>query len=255
MQDFSFQGRIYLGTRLANGQPDKLTWVGDQSSCELSLNTENADRTETYSGQRLQSARLRTSTTVELSLALRYFNAYNVQLSLYATPQNVAGASVAAEELPADIVAGNRIVLAKPANVRSLVLTDSTGSPVTLTAGTHYRQDATNGGVIEFLDVSGLTQPIKAAYEHDGFTSLPLFTAQSPERYLMLDGINTIDGSRVRAHLYRVQFNPVEGLAFINEEFGELSLSGTALFDSAMAADATLGGFGRLEIPTEASGS
>ncbi|HVI60135.1 MAG TPA: hypothetical protein VM619_14850 [Luteimonas sp.] len=255
MQDFSFQGRIYLGTRLANGQPDKLTWVGDQSSCELSLNTENADRTETYSGQRLQSARLRTSTTVELNLVLRYFNAYNVQLGLYATPQNVAGASVVGEVLPADIVAGERIVLAKPANVQSLAIKDSAGSPATLAANTNYRQDASNGGVIEFLDVDTFTQPFKADYQHDGFSSLPLFTAQSPERYFLLDGINTIDGSRIRAHLYRVQFNPVEGLAFINEDFGELSLSGTALFDSAMAADPSLGGFGRLEIPTEGSGS
>ena len=253
MRDFSFQGRIYLGTRLPNGQPDKLTWVGDQSSCELTLNTENADRTETYSGQRLQSARLRTSTTVELSLVLRYFNAYNVQLGLYATPNNVVAASVAGEALPAGIVAGDRVALAKGVNVSSLVVTQQGGGAVTL--GTHYRADAAGGSVLEFLDVAGLTQPLQAAYSHAAFTDLPLFTAQSPERYFYLDGVNTLDGSRIQAHLYRVQFNPAEGLAFINEEFGELSLSGTALFDPTAAADPLLGGFGKLRIPTEASGS
>lgn len=252
MKDFSFQGRIYLGTRLPNGQPDKLTWVGDQSSCELTLNTENADRTETYSGQRLQSARMRTSTTVELSLVLRYFTAFNVQLGLYATPNNITGAAVAAEALPGGLVVGDRVALAKGVNVSALSIVDDAAAP--LTAGTHYRQDAANGGVIEILDLATFVQPLVASYTHANFTSLPLFTAQPPERYFLLEGINTIDGSPVKAHLYRVQFNPAEGLSFINEEFGELSLSGTALFDPTLASDPTLGGFGRLEVPTE-SGS
>lgn len=253
MRDFSFQGRIYLGTRLPNGQPDRLTWVGDQSSAELSLSTENEDRTETFSGQRMQSARLRTATTVELALVLRYFNAYNVQLGLYATPNNVSAAAVTNEALPANLLAGERVMLAKGVNVTNLVVKDSANAD--LVAGTDYRHDAANGGVIEIIDPAKFVSAGSVSYSHAAFTSLPLFTANSPERYFLLDGINTVDGSRVRAHLYRVQFNPVEGLGFINEGFGELSLSGTALFDPVMASDPLLGGFGRLEIPTEASGS
>lgn len=256
MKDFSFQGRIYLGTRLANGQPDKLTWVGDQSSCELNLSTENVDRTETYTGQRLQSARLRTGTTVELNLVLRYFNAYNVQLGLYSTPYNVAAGTPADEVLPDGLVVGDRVVLAKPANVQSLVVKDNASA--TLTANTHYKVDKAGGGVIRILNLASFTQPLKASYSHDAFTAMPLFTANPPERYLYLDGINTVDGSPVRVHLYRVQFNPVEGLAFINDEFGELSVSGTALFDPDMPEVVggvdIYGGFGRIEAPME-SGS
>src|SRR5690606_29173139 len=85
MTDLSFQGRIELGTRLAGGKPGPLTWVGDQSSCELTFDTQTEDRTETYSGQRLQSAQLRTGTTVGINLVLRHGTAHNLKLGLYAT--------------------------------------------------------------------------------------------------------------------------------------------------------------------------
>lgn len=252
MKDFSFQGRIELGTRLAGGKPGLLTWVGDQSSCELRFNTENADRTEQFSGQRLQSARLRQATTVELNLVLRYGTSHNLQLGLYATPQAISAATVVDELLPDGLVAGSRIVLDKPANVQDLVIKDASGSPVTLVAGEDYRLESPHSGIIEMIDVSTLTQPFSAGYKHDAFTSLPFFTAQPPERYLYLNGINTVSGERVRLHLYRIQFNPFDTLALINPEFGELPLSGTAMFDVETADDPLLGGFGRIELPTEA---
>lgn len=252
MKDFSFQGRIELGTRQAGGKPTNLIWVGDQSSCEVRFNTENADRTETFSGQRLQSARMRQSTTVELNLVLRYATPHNLQLGLYATPQNISAASVASEELPEGLIAGSRIVLDKPANVTDLVLTDSNGSPVTLEEGEDYRLESAHSGIIQIIDVSSLTQPLKAAYKHDAFTVLPFFTAQPPERYLYLNGVNTVTGERVRMHLYRVQFNPFDTLALINPEFGELPLSGSAMFDIETAEDPMFGPFGRIELPAEA---
>lgn len=249
MRDFSFQGRIFLGERLSGARPSNLTWVGDQSSCELTLNTENEDRTETYSGNRLQSARLRTATTVELNLVLRYFNAHNLRLGLYATPSNVATGSVTAEEFPSDLQPGANVLLEKPVGVSDLIITDA--DDVALTEGTHFRRTA-GSGLVEILSVGSLTQPFSAAYEHAAYTSLPMFTAQPPERYLYLEGINTVSGESVRSHIYRVQFNPIENLGLINESFGELSLSGTALFDPEASLDEALGGFGRFEIPTEA---
>lgn len=252
MKDFSFQGRIELGTRLAGGKPGPLIWVGDQSSCDLNFNTETEDRTETHSGQRLQSAQLRTGTTVGIDLVLRYGTAHNLQLGLYATPQNVASGSVTDEVLPADLVVGSRVVVAKPANVASLVVKDSDSPANTLAAGTDYQLESAHSGIIKVLSLTDLVQPLKASYSHDAFTSLPMFTAAPPERYLYLNGINTIDNSRIRLYLYRVQFNPISQLGLINESFGELPLSGTVLYDVEAAADPTLGGFGRLEVPTEA---
>lgn len=251
MKDFSFQGRIELGTRLAGGKPGPLIWVGDQSSCELTFDTQTEDRTETYSGQRLQSAQLRTGTTVGINLVLRHGTAHNLKLGLYATQNDISSGSVTDEVLPDDLVVGSRVVLAKPANVSSLSIKDSDSPANTLTAGTHYQLEDPHSGIIKILSLASLEQPLKASYSHAAYSSLPMFTSAPPERYLYLNGINTNDGSRIRVHLYRVQFNPVANLSLINESFGELPLSGTVLFDSETALDPNLGGFGRIEIPQE----
>lgn len=253
MKDFSFQGKIYLGERRAGGRPGKLTWVGDAPNCTVTLNTESEDRTESFSGQRLQSARLRTSSTAELALTLNYFNADTLALGLYATVSELTAGTATDEALPAGLVPGSIVALDNP-NVSDLVLVDSTGSPVTLVEGTHYAFESAQAGTIRILSVTGLTQPIIAdSYDYAAGKSAAMFTADPPERYFLMDGINTITGERVRAHLYRVQFNPANSIPLINSSFGQLELSGAALFDVDAANDPELGGFGKFDLPAEAA--
>ena len=73
-------------------------------------------------------------------------------------------------------------------------------------------------------------------------------TQRPPERYLVLDGINTLDNTRVRVRLYRCQFDPSSQLPMINESFGALELSGAVLFDSDQGNDDELGNFGKIEL-------
>jgi hypothetical protein len=249
MKDFSFQGKIYLGENLGAGKPGRLVWVGDQSSCQLQLSSDSEDRTETYSGKRLQSARLTTGITATLNLTLRYFTPENVKLGLYAQASNVAASAIPGEELPDDLVAGDKVVLDRTVGVTGLTIEDAAGAAVVL--GTNYTFDP-DAGLITIVDPGALQQPFVAEYSHAAFTSMPLFTADPPERYLFLDGVNTLDGSRIRMHLYRVRFDPASELDLINDSFGELALVGAVLYDGDAAADATLGGFGRFEVPTEA---
>jgi len=252
MKDFSFQGKIYLGERRAGGRPGKLTWVGDAPNCTVTLNTESEDRTESYSGQRLQSARLRKSSTAELALTLNYFNADTLALGLYATVSEVAAGTATEEILPANLLPGSIVALDNP-NISDLVLVDSTGAPVTLVEGTHYAIESAQAGTLRMLSVTGLTQPIIAdSYDYAAGKSAAMFTADPPERYFLMDGINTITGERVRAHLYRVQFNPASSIPLINSSFGQLELSGAALFDVDAANDPELGGFGKFDLPAEA---
>ena len=261
MKDFSFQGRIELAERRPDGRPGAFIWVGDQSSCELTLNTENADRTETYSGQRLQSARMRTGTTVEGNIVLRYFTPDNVKLGLYATEQTVVGASVTGEVISGTGVGalgvGKRFGVSKPWGITALTVKDSaTPTPATLLTGQvdpandEYVLESANTGIIRLLKAGtpAFTAPLKADYTHVGFKNMPLFTADPPERWLRLNGINTVTGERLVTELYKVQFNPFASLPFINDEFGELPLSFTALFDSDKADDPSLGGFGRIQL-------
>lgn len=251
MKDFSFQGKVYLGTRLSGGKPGALTWVGDAPTCGVALATENEDRTESYSGQRLQSARLRKSSTAELSLTLNYFDAETLALGLFASVTDVASGTATDELLPAGLTVGATVALANP-GVSAVVIEDSTGSPVTLDLGTHYAIDSADAGLIRILDLGSLTQPFKASYSYTAAQSAAMFAVAPPERYFLLDGINTIDGSRVVAHLYRVQFNPSNSIPLINDSFGQLELSGAALFDPEAALDEELGGFGKFVLPTAA---
>jgi hypothetical protein len=245
MKDFSFQGKVYLGTRLPSGLPGPLKWVGDAPLCEVSLKAASDVRTESYSGQRLTTAKLIKSNEASIKLQLNHATADNLALGLYGSKNTVAPGTVTNETLPA-VVVGDIVVLAK-GGVSSLVITDSAGTPATLVAGTDYALDSAPGGVVSIKSLGAYTQPFKAAYSNSGSTDVAMFTVPAPERYLYLDGINTIDNSRVIVRLYRTKFDPASTLALINASFGQIDLTGEVLYDELSAADALLGGFGKIE--------
>jgi hypothetical protein len=249
MQDFSFQGKVYLGTRLAGGLAGALRDVGDAPKCDISLASETEKRKESRTGLRLTSAVLNKGNEATIALTLNWANAKNLVLGMYGTELTVASGTVTEEVLPAALAVGDFVAL-EHGGISSLVITDSTGSPVTLTLGTHYRVDSANGGVIEILSLATVTQPLKAAYAYTASSDVTMFTAPPPERYLFLDGINTVDDSPVRVRLYRVKFNPMATIPLINESFGTIELTGDVLFDDEAAIDTDLGGFGKIELPT-----
>lgn len=251
MKDFSFQGKVYLGTRLTGGKPGPLRWVGDAPKCDVSLNTDSETRKESWSGNRLTSAYLQKGTDVTVALTLNWANAENLVLGLYGTQITVASGSVTGEVLPT--VAVGDVVALEHGGISTVVVKDSAGSPVTLVADTDYEIDSANGGTIKFLNLGAYTQPFKVDYAHTASADVTMFTAAPPERYLLLDGVNTLDNSPVRLRLYRTRFNPLSTLPLINDSFGTIELSGAVLYDDEAAADSDLGGFGKMELPTAVS--
>jgi hypothetical protein len=249
MNSFSFQGKVYLGARLAGGKPGALFWVGDAPKCDVSLQTEAEDQKESYSGNRLTSARLQKGNSASVAMTLNWANSQNLALGLYGTELDVSSGSVSAEVLPTGLVAGDFVVL-DHGGVSALVVHDSAGTPATLTPGTDYALDSANGGVVKILNVGSYVQPFKANYTHTASADVSMFTVAPPERYLFLDGVNTVDGTPVRVRLYKVRFDPSSSIPFINDGFGQLELNGSVLYDAEAAADANLGGFGKLEQPT-----
>ena len=132
MKDFSFQGKVYLGTRLTGGKPGPLRWVGDAPKCDVSLNTDSETRKESWSGNRLTSAYLQKGTDVTVALTLNWANAENLVLGLYGTQLAVTAGSVTAEVLPT-VAVGDTIVL-EHGGISSVVVKDSAGTPATLCA-------------------------------------------------------------------------------------------------------------------------
>jgi hypothetical protein len=158
MNSFSFQGKVYLGARLAGGKPGALFWVGDAPKCDVSLQTEAEDQKESYSGNRLTSARLQKGNSASVALTLNWANLKNLAVGLYGTEIDVSSGSVTAEALPTGLTNGAFIAL-NHGGVSSLVVKDSAGTPATLVPGTDYRLDSANGGVIEILNIGTYVPP------------------------------------------------------------------------------------------------
>ncbi len=245
MSLFSFQGKVHAGERLANGKLSKPVWAGNVPTMTLQLATESTNKTESFSGNRLQYGRLQRGKTATLNLVFDEWLPQNLALAIWASQLDVVGASVTGETFPTGLAAGDYVKLDHPF-VSSLVLTDSTATPVTVPTA-NYALESPNAGLVRIDDIGALTQPFKAAYTYAGRTSFTMFTDAPPERYILLDGINTETDEPVIVTLYRCKFDPVSDLAFINDEYGNFSLTGSVLYDVVNAADANLGGFGRID--------
>jgi hypothetical protein len=251
MKDFSFQGKVHIGLRQANGKPGALRWVDDASQFSIALQTETSERQESWSGNRLTSVRIPKAKKATFTLVINAANAQNMALALQGTATAVAGSTVTGEVLPLGLVAGDLVALDYP-RISALTLSDSTPvTPLVPTLNTHYTIDSADGGIIKIVNPAGFVQPLKAAYTYGAHVNLSAFTIASIERYLILDGINTVDNERIRLRAYRCAFDPVSDLGLITDDLGNISLSGSILFDSVNYANANLGGFCSVQLPSE----
>jgi hypothetical protein len=242
----SFQGRVYLGKRDINGNPIEVRSPGNVADLKLSLKTDVLEHYESQSGQRSLDHRMIKSKSATINLSIEEFTKENLALALYGTHVATASGTVTDELIGGAVpVVGDRYFLAHP-KVSTLILKDSTGTPATLTLGTHYTAD-TDFGAIQFLDTTGLTAPYKASYAFGDVSEIGIFTQPLPERYLRLEGLNTAQGNaKVLVELYRVAFDPLKELALISTEYNKFDLEGSLLADSTKPYDAVLGTFGRI---------
>lgn len=248
MSLFSFQGKVWAGDRLPNGKLSKPVWAGNVPTMTLQLATESSNKTESFSGVRQQYGRLQRGKTSTLNITFDEWLPENIALALWASKLAITGSTVTGETFPTGLAVGDHVKLDNPF-VSSVVLTDSAGSPVTVPAG-NYELVSPNSGLIKLNNLGALTQPFKAAYTYAARTSFTMFTNAPPERYILLDGINTETLESVIVTLYRCKFDPVSDLALINDEYGNFQLSGSVLYDVVNAANANLGGFGRMDMKT-----
>lgn len=242
---FSFQGKVWSGERQADGSLSRPVWAGNVPALNLKLSTDATNKVECFSGKRLQYGRLQKGTTAQLDITFDEWLPKNIALAIWASQVALTADTVTGELLEAGLVA-NDFVKLDGQFVSSLVLTDSNATPATLVAGTDYRVESATAGLIQLLNVTSKTQPFKAAYATQAAEAFTMFTAPPPERYILLDGVNTETNEPVVVTLYRCKFDPVSDLAFINDDYGSFQLSGSVLYDELNAADAELGGFGRI---------
>ena len=242
----SFQGRVFLGKRDIDGLPIEVRSPGNVAELKLSLKTDVLEHYESQTGQRSLDHRMVKQKSATVTLTIEEFTKENLALALYGTHVTGSTGSVSAEPIGgAAPVVGDRYFFAHP-KVSAVVVTDSAGTPGTLTAGTHYTVD-TDFGALQFLEITGFTAPFKAAYTYGVTTEIGIFTQSVPERYLRLEGINTAQGNaKVLVELYRVAFDPLKEISFISDEYNKFELEGSLLADTTKPYDAVLGQFGRI---------
>lgn len=242
----SFQGRVYLGERDAQGNPINVRTPGNVASLSLSLNTDVIEHFESMSGQRSVDLRLIKQKSATVSLTIEEFTKENLALALYGNTVTGTSGSVTDEIVGGSSPAvGERYFLVHP-KVSGLTIVDSAATPATLIAGTHYTADL-DFGAVQFLDITGFTPPFKASYTYGAVDEVGIFTQPIPERYLRFEGVNTAAGNaKVLIELYRVAFDPLKRLDIITDDLAKFELEGSLLADPTKPYDAALGQFGRI---------
>lgn len=249
----SFQGRVYLGKRDAMGNPIEVRSPGNVAELKLMLKTDVLEHYESQTGQRTLDHRMVKQKSAMVNLTIEEFTKENLALALYgnfvtAIPGTVTGEPIGG----AAPVIGDRYFFAHP-KVASLVLKDSSATPVTLVAGVDYTADP-DFGALQFLrlDDGGAPAtpylaPFKASYAFGVATEIGIFTQPLPERYLRLEGLNTAQGNaKVLVELYRVAFDPLKEISFISDEYNKFEMEGSLLADASKPFDAVLGQFGKI---------
>lgn len=242
----SFQGRVYLGERNANGEPINVRTPGNVAGLSLALKTDVIEHFESQTGQRAVDLRLVKQKSATVALTIEEFTPENLALALYGSHINGTTGTVTAEPIGgASPVIGDRYFLAHT-KVSNLTIVDSAGTPATLTLGTHYTANI-DFGAVQFLDTTGFTAPFKASYTFGAATEIGIFTQPLPERYLRMEGVNTAAGNaKVLIELYRVAFDPLKNFDIISSDLNKFELDGSLLADPTKPYDAAMGQFGRI---------
>jgi hypothetical protein len=251
-QYFNGQGKIYLGTRDANGNPLIMKYVGNAPEFKFSLDEKVSEHKESTSGLRLTDVRLTTELTAGASMTLEQLDADNLNLLLFGTTAAQATSAVTGEAIHGSTTpAVGDIYLLDSFNIAALVVKDSTGAPKTLTSGTNYSADL-KSGQIELLDITTggpYTGPLTADYTRATATQITkLFGTSAVEYWLRFVGKNTVvSGSpEVMVDLYRVRLSPTKDMALINDDVAQFALEGSVLADSTKTQAGDFGQFGRL---------
>lgn len=244
---FSGQGKVYLHTRDASGNPLGGAFLGNVPDLKVSLNTEVEEHIESTSGLRLTDARLQKANKASISFSLEDFSKENLAIALFGTISAQGTGTVTNEALPNPATLDQLYLLAKQ-NVSSLVVKDSTGTPKTLAAG-QYTSNLKAGSLIINDKTTGgpYTEPFKADYSYAAADQIAMFTQAIPERWLRFEGVNTADGNNVvLVDLYRISFDPLSDLDLINSTIAKFPMKGNVLLDSTKTSGGALGQFGRI---------
>lgn len=245
-QYFRGQGPILIADRDTSGNPLEFREAGDASALTVTPSSTAVGHNEHKTGRSLEDNRFYHSQKADCEIDFDEWLADDLALCLWGTATPKVSGTVSSETINGTLTLGSTYRLANP-NVSSLVLTDSAGTPATLVEGTDYTVNPVYGSFKLISDPSTFTGPLKAAYSYAASTDVGLMTAQTAEKFVRYEAVNSAAGGKpFLVELFRVKFDVTSGLALIADTYSTNKLKGAVLYDSLRVADTVLGQFGRI---------
>lgn len=258
--DFYYgHGKGAIGTRHATtGAPTVFDIpLLEVDEISLSLNTEKVEHMSKRQSIASKDLSIVKSISMTGKIVTSIATTDVLKLGTYGTKATVTGGSFAATAYASGLEVGN--IVAHPSGktrLSSIVVTDSTGSPVTLTLGTNYEIFDAAAGLIKILDITtgSPVQPFKIAGTEAAGVSVGFMTQRIFERCLWFSGINIADGDKpCVVKLHKMQIEPFKEWTLLNSgnEVSKFEFGFECLKDTLIASDATLGQYGNY---TESNG-
>lgn len=239
MAYFLGRGPVYIGDYQAGVL--KAVQKFHCPSFEVEVSAEYAEHKNSNGTVRVRDAKVATEQMGKINFTLDEADPNILAMVLGGSVTTDAGTSFSAKAFPTVSLTSPIVpVPGNFTNLASLTITDSAGTPATLSLGTHYTVDLDNG-LVTFLNLASFTQPFKAA----GATTaakkqISIATQTSIEKAIRFAGINIADGTNAIVQIYRVQIPPTkfpvktDGNDFVKFEFaGDLLADLSAPFSEA----------------------
>lgn len=243
------QGRVSLAEiNATTGAVGAFVYVGDVSVLTPKFSVDKVQHTESNSGQLGLAASFDGKRTGTIDLTMHSLDATNLAKFTRGAVVQTASGTVTAETLPDALAEGDIVYLANQ-GASAIVLTDSTGSPVTLVADTDYFVEDAAFGRIRMGDVSTFTQPFKAAYSYSASKSVSFFKTGQKNYALKFEGVDLAnDNAPVMVDFYKVAPSVLQQLDLITtgNDVAGAQVSADILIDTSKAASGDLGQFGRI---------
>lgn len=247
---FYGQAEVELAEILPSGKLGPYIWLGDFSELSGGFSQTAINHRESYSGLKGKVREFFTELGLDWTGTLHQLSVDNVNtFTLGKVSQEDAG-TVTGEVFPT--VAAGEVIQLEHVNVSGLVITDSAGTPVTLTEDTHYKADEWgNVRIIALPTTPAPTQPLRAAYNYGAYKQTAFFAGERKNYALRIKGINLAEnGEKFMCQLYKVSAGLLQQLSLITNgnQLAGASVTFGSLLDSSKPADGPLGRYGRYVV-------
>jgi hypothetical protein len=235
---YSGQGIVMMAERDNKGQPKGFRPIGSVSELTISLEVNNVELKESYTGQRSVLKQLRTETKANVKMVLSSLDRKNLAMGLYGKDISIDEGDVKDEPIIAYLGA---IVPLTKLNVSKVKVKSATGGiiyeenknyTVNPEAGSLNLLDEQDQADRKAAKVMKEEEGLLVDYHHTAQIQVDALTTGQPERYLRFEGLNTSEDNKpVVVEVFRLVINPLQNLALINDEFASMEIEGAALVD------------------------